>query len=52
MKKMACILSILLLCAGCVKTYTHTSKSGAAFEQDRAACERTAKQKLARQGVT
>jgi len=42
----------LLLLGGCATTYTHPTKSVSQFEQDRAACERTAKKTLAAKGVT
>ena len=52
MKKMLWLIPVVLLCVGCPRTYTHTSKGPVSFEQDRAACERTSRQKLAVKGIT
>jgi len=46
------IFPALLLLGSCATTYTHPTKSVSQFEQDRAACERTAKKTLAAKGVT
>jgi len=42
----------LFLLGSCATTYTHPSKSLSQFEQDRGACERTARKTLAAKGVT
>jgi hypothetical protein len=53
MKKSAWFfLPALLLLGSCTTTYTHPTKSASHFEQDRGACERTAKKALAAKGVT
>jgi hypothetical protein len=51
-KKVWCLFSALLLLGSCATTYTHPTKNLSQFEQDRAACERTARKTLAAKGVT
>ncbi len=43
---------VLLLLGSCTTTYTHPTKTLTQFEQDRAACEATARKTLAAKGIT
>jgi hypothetical protein len=52
MKPAGWLLLFLFFLGGCATTYTHPTKNVSQFEQDRAACERTAKKTLAAKGVT
>ncbi len=46
------LIPAFLVLGGCAVTYTHPTKSASQFEQDRAACERSARKMLAAKGVT
>ncbi len=52
MKKILWLIPLALLCAGCPRTYTHTSRNSIDFERDYAACERVSRQKLAAKGIS
>jgi hypothetical protein len=51
-KKILWLFPALILLGSCTTTYTHPTKGTSQFERDRAACESTARKKLAARGVT
>ena len=51
-KRIWWLFPALFLLGSCATTYTHPTKGLSQFEQDRAACERTARKTLAAKGVT
>jgi hypothetical protein len=51
-KRIWWLFPALFLLGSCATTYTHPTKSLNQFEQDRGACERTARKTLAAKGVT
>jgi hypothetical protein len=51
-KRIWWLFPALFLLGSCATTYTHPTKGLSQFEQDRAACERTARKTLVAKGIT